>query len=248
MANNIDCHPLFPAKSEDDEPPEVITIQVSRREGVSMVLIPRRFLADELTDETQISDLYGGGVYELVARNNSHITARRAVQLGGPSKPLYDAATMGAIPPPQASGLPAPMQHTANHTPPSWWIPLVTALAPLGLSWMNQRAESERRAQEQHQALMTTMMTNSQNANLQMVTLLTNLKGQSGGDGKEFREGMSFMENFIAGQIEREKEKSGGGEADDATETMKQLMQAMNMVQMFSGGPTPPVPTPEGGG
>lgn len=240
MAQNYNAHPLFHAKDEDSDPPEVLTIQVYRREGNAMVLIPRRFLAEEFTDETQLADWYGGGFYEIVARNASRITARKALQLPGPPKPLFDAESMPQTPAPspQTGAVASPM--AMSGTPP-WWIPLVGALAPVVMTWMSNRQQSEQRAQEAHQALMTTMMSNSQNANMQMITLLTNLKGNAP-NGAEFKEGMSFMENILSAQIE--KMQKSGDESDDMKETMSQLMQAMQLAQMFGGNGTP-VKTPE---
>lgn len=231
MATNLDCHPLFPAKDEDTEPAEVMTIQVYRREGVKMILIPRRFMAEELTDENQIFQLYGGGIYELHARNANHITAKRGIELAGPSKPLYDAP---APPEPsqaqQQSNLAAGLNLSGA---PPWWVPLAGILAPVAVQLISNSAEDRRRSQEQHAALMNTMMTNSQQANLQMITLLTNLKSNAP-NGQEFKEGMAFMENVLAAQIEKMK-GSGADESDDMKETLGQMMQAMQLAQMFGG-------------
>ncbi len=234
MAQNVDCHPLFPAKSEDEEPPEVVTIQVYRREGISLVLIPRRFTAQELTDETQLSDLYGGGVYELHARNHAHITAKRGVQLGGIPKPLYDAP---ALPPPSAS-VPPVLQPAAQSGAMGAWLPLIGVLAPVVLELVKQGAERDRRSQEAHQTLMATMMSNAQNANTQMITLLTNLRSNTP-NGQEFKEGMSFMENVLAAQLEKAKGE-GGDEGSDMTQTIGQIMQAMELAKMFGAGAPPP--------
>lgn len=242
MAQNYDAHPLFPAKSEDDEPPEVLTIQIYRREGSQNVLIPRRFLASELEDEQYISDMYGGGVYELVARNASRITMRRGIQLPGPSKPLFDTSAV-----PQAPAA-APVDPTAALIgamgAPPWWVPLISALAPVGIAMINNRAESERRAQEAHQALMATMMTNAQNANTQIVSLLTNMRSQTP-NGAEFKEGMNFMQEMLAGQLEQARaQQQAGTESDDISKTIEQITQAMNMISMFQGQSKQPSTVP----
>jgi hypothetical protein len=52
------AHPLFPAKDDDSDPPEVCTIHVTRAgEGYSR----RSFAPDELMNLEQLFDMFGGG-------------------------------------------------------------------------------------------------------------------------------------------------------------------------------------------
>lgn len=63
-------HPLFPADENTDDPaPDVEWIQVTRFEKGRQVWCPRKIDAAELTELEQLHAVYGGGHYELIARN-----------------------------------------------------------------------------------------------------------------------------------------------------------------------------------
>jgi len=85
-------HPLFPAKDDLSDPPEVLTIHVMRAgEGYAS----RAFEPGELMSLETLYELFGGGQYTLIARNERHVTARMTYPLNGPSKPLNEGATVG---------------------------------------------------------------------------------------------------------------------------------------------------------
>jgi len=226
---SYEVHPLFPARTDDEEPPEVLFIQIHRWENNVPILVPRRFGAAELVEEQQIFDMYGGGKYEITARNAKNITAKRGVQFAGVSKPLFDVDTQ-PIPPasPQSAQQAYHAQLGASQQPP-WWIPLVGSLAPVIMSWMATKAAQEQRSQESHQALMATMMSNSQNANMQMITLLTNMRSHEP-NGAQFKEGMKFMEEIVAGKQEViDEQKQSEGEVEALMKGIGQVTELMNL-------------------
>lgn len=85
-------HELFPAASEDQDPPAVETINVTRHAGPGRKVewAPRAFGADELQSLEQLYEWFGGGDYELIARAGGRISARRQYTLGGKSRRLGD--------------------------------------------------------------------------------------------------------------------------------------------------------------
>ncbi len=229
MSKNLDAHPLFPAASDDDEAAEVITIQVFRIDNGQKQLIPRRYAANDLTDEMQIFDQYGGGTYELVSRNDKHITCRRGIVLPGPSKPLYNAP---AAPPAEQSAMPV----AAPGMPA--WIGVLSVFMPVILQMLNSRSQMDQRAQEQMQLLMATMMKQAQDSNTHMVTLLTtmNRPDASAGQGAQFRDGMNFMQELLAGQLEKANgQREEEGESADLMKTIAQLSQGLEMIGLFKG-------------
>jgi hypothetical protein len=81
-------HPLFPP--EGGEPPaDVQTIKVARDTAHGQDMCARLFSAEELRDEQQLLELFGGGSYELRAYGKGGLSRRRRVRLMGPRpKPM----------------------------------------------------------------------------------------------------------------------------------------------------------------
>ncbi len=242
MSKNLEAHPLFPAKDDDDEAAEVVSIQVFRVENGQKQLIPRRYQANELTDEMQIFEQYGGGTYELVSRNDKHITDRRGVVLPGPPKPLY-------IAPPAPPAEPAAMHQAPAAAGMPAWIGVLSVFMPVILQMLNSRSQMDQRAQEQMQLLMATMMKQAQDSNTHMVTLLTtmNRPEPAAAQGAQFRDGMNFMQELLAGQLEKANgQREEEGESADLMNTIGQLSKGLEMIGLFKnvtdGGASPPMP------
>lgn len=231
-----DAHPLFPPRSDDDEALDIGWIQVTRREPTGQqVWCPRKFAASELTDEAQLNELFGGGTYELIGRDakGQRIIARRGLVLPGPSKPLFEA------PPPSAEAHnPAPAAGPySSHVPaqaqgPSW-LPIVATIMPLILQWLTGQQQMNQQARQDSQAMLLAMMNQAQSSNAQIVTLLSNINRPADGGTKEgFREGMNFMQELLAGQLEQaQAAKAEHGEDESIMKTIEQITQAMGLVK-----------------
>jgi len=233
-------HPLFPPKDDDDEPPDVQSIQVFRVENGQKVMVPKHFGPQDLQTEIDVFTLYGGGIYELVARgalsgNRQGMTARRGFQLPGLSKPLVEGPPKTAD---VSSAVPV-AQQAANSAGSPTWLPIMATLLPLLLQWLSGQQESARMDRQSQQGLLTAMMKQGQDSNAQMITLLATLKQPGGsGDGAQFREGMKFMQEFVAGQMETlEAQKKESGESEDIMATIGQLSQFAELINKFSGEP-----------
>ena len=100
-------HPLFPPTDEDDDPPEVEYIHVSRFENGRTPWCAHKFAPEELTELEEIADMFGGGMYELIAKNGPRISAKRRYEIAGRQKPLIFGAVGTETEPERTIG-PAP--------------------------------------------------------------------------------------------------------------------------------------------
>jgi hypothetical protein len=111
-APELDVHPLFPVAAADDEPAEVGWIHVTRWDAGVQRWAPRLYSAAELVELAQVAEWYGGGAYELIARDRrkTRITDRRKYHLPGTPRPLSadDAPAPLAAAPMQAPAAPDP--------------------------------------------------------------------------------------------------------------------------------------------
>lgn len=85
-------HPLFPAPDGSEDKPDdrdIRWIYVHRNEKGVDQICPRKFTAEELTEPEQLYELFGGGAYMLIGRDDTKIRARSPrIMLPGASKPL----------------------------------------------------------------------------------------------------------------------------------------------------------------
>lgn len=89
-------HNLFLSLSGDDddesEGPEIHLLYVRRKESIGWLYIPGEFTPDELPDIGTLYARFGGGSYEIIARNSrGQITARQIWELAGAPLPLVPA-------------------------------------------------------------------------------------------------------------------------------------------------------------
>jgi hypothetical protein len=211
-----DSHPLFPAASEDTDPPEVQTIHVTRvPDGTHF----RAFGPDELTSLEQIYQMFGGGQYTLLARNASHITARVAYTLPGKSKPMNPEpqeephlvpAPPAAAPPQQTSdnfflGMMQMMQ--ANTTAMMQMMQAQSAKqTELMIAVMGQGSSG---AREHIQAMQALHDRHAEEQNKLMQAMLETARGSG-----QAANGSGQMDGFVRG-LEFAREYATGGGADD---------------------------------
>jgi hypothetical protein len=229
-------HPLFPAKDENDDPPQIGKISIARFDPVkgTSPFIPRMFDAKEILDLSQISEMYGGGRYELVGRNaeGNRIVAKRVYDIAGPSKPL-----VAEVPPVET----APVYHPPAAPAQASQMNMATVLpivVPIVLQYLQNAAADRREQQAQSQAMTMAMMQQQQASSQAFIQAMSTLPQRSGGgSSEEFRAGIQFAENLIEAKMAAANE-AGGGEAD-AGEIMKTIGQAFEMLKL-TGGSSPP--------
>lgn len=222
-----EAHPLFPIEHDDDDPAEVGWIHVTRFDGGGQKWAPRLFSASELDSLETLSELYGGGSYELIARGPDRrtITGRRRYQLPGRALPL--------------DGGPA-----EERAPPVAPIAAAQSTSDALLIAMMQMMAQQQQAQTQ---LMVAMLTKSDQSSKEHVQSMTALHdrfaqsqamlfgkmfdAQSGGGGNAggmdgFMKGIEFAQEMVQGQAEAAAEK------DDSGSDLKELLEG---VKVFAG-------------
>lgn len=260
-------HPLFPLEEGETEGPEIGWIMVSRWENGAFVYARDRFPAAELTEISQIADMFGGGAYELVARNSTmqRITARRKYVIPGeplpikpedPSKNATHAHAGGST----LQGLGAFNIGGANGKDGApWWMPLALALLPVVSEHISRTAMAQAQAQQamltQTQSLMAAIMSQGQNnansfvqamqsMHMQSATqMLEALKARGGGSGggiEDFMKGIEFMSSAL-------EEKRAVAEANGDNATLKTISDIAQTLQQMGGlralfAGAPPVP------
>lgn len=147
-------HPLFPAMSDDRDPPRVETIHVQRTpDGTHH----HAFGADELQSLEQLYQMFGGGQYTLLARAGGRLTGRQTVTLPGRSKPLNPELPAEEDDEPEA---PPPMYQAPSGAPSD---SLMIAM----LQMMQQNSQQQ-----------TQMMLAQSQQTIQLVTALMAQSGQ----------------------------------------------------------------------
>lgn len=209
-------HPLFPvpvdAQDADLESRDIHWIYVYRGSEVAL----KKWRFDELTDEEQLFEQYGGGQYTLKARDEAKArwTASRELRLGGPSKPLNEAAP----PAPVAAPVAAPSVDVSS---PGLRDVLAVAsvLGPLLLQYANASAA---RADAQNALLLQVLARNNNGQNEQiMSTLLAAALQRNPG-----QENLAMLQNALQLGMQIGAQ---GGEGDEAN-LMEQFQNGIGQV------------------
>lgn len=243
------AHPLFPARDDASDPPEVHSINVMRGgEGYAR----RSFTPEELQSLDQLFELYGGGHYTLVAHDDRKITSRMQYPLPGPSKPLNEGAAVGAPPPaPEA----APSPHPGMM--PGFGMPEMF----MAMMQMNQKA------QEQTTQLLTVMMQRDADSARRHIESMQALHDRHAGDQSALvralfeRDGKqagadNSAEWYMRGQKEvlgsinkfretlgDDDEETGGGDViDELVGALPSIIAGMQQAGQGAAAPTVPEP------
>jgi hypothetical protein len=271
--SELPVHPLFPPTDDEDPenfiPVDVQEIVVQRKEAGKYVTAPRTFLASELQDLNTIYVEYGGGEFQLIARDSKKIIrGRRLYILPGPSKPLFDEG------PPVVPA--KPTQTSSNPM-----MALMGGMAGQGeggimalvMMMMQQMMQANAAAQAQQTQMFIAMMQNSSSTTAadkaaqqeaynrqreadrhheaQMMTMMRELasaKTSSGGSEETFFKGVEFMRQFSKQEIENIKALSKGGETDlgGLLDTLGEAISGgLQLYQMAKGPEGAGLPTPE---
>lgn len=217
-------HELFPGTDENPNP-DVHTIMVTRSEGGAMMQAPFGYVDQaELPNTAAVFAKYGGGVYELIARDAKKICSRVRINIAGDPKPL-DGRTAPAFAP-----LAHPVQAPSNGNTAGTVIAALSALVPVFLGWMQMQGEQ---AKAQMTMMMGMLNAKSADANQQtsamaqmysaqtqqMAALFTAMASKAGGgDSSEgVVKGMEMMQELMTSM-------GGGGEGGEGGEVNPVLM------------------------
>ena len=229
-------HPLFPVDDEDDDV-EVGFINVARLEGGRAVFATRQFSGDELTDLEVIWDLYGGGDYELIARDrgNKHITARRRYSLDGPKRPMTGE-------PVQPVAVAQPVHH---HAPADG----TAAVLPMMMQFMQMMAQSsQQQAQQTTQILLAVLERGNSSgrehiasmqalhdrfAQSQSELMRAMIESKQSTDPSElFLKGVEYAQGIVEGNGAAIAEAAGNGE--DIGSTIRDMFQGVAVMNSLA--------------
>lgn len=240
-------HPLFPLREgeERDDYPQIGWIHVTRYEAGGQVWAPRLFTNAELTDQSDITQMFGGGRYELVARDpeKTSIVRREAYNLAGPARPLSVDTGAGTPPPPTPHHAPAPSGAGDG-------------MVSVVLAMMQQNSAQQIAAQQASTQMFTAMMQaqgQQQAATTQMIVAAlssnkqdpaafieaaaklasANGGGNGGGAFAAFKDGMQTA--FGIAEAAAPEEKS---DLQDLTEGLQAAAQVMNAAKAGGGQPS----------
>jgi hypothetical protein len=233
-----DPHPLFPERDGDLAPPEICTIHVSRYERGRMRFAPMKFGPGDLNDLTDIYEIFGGGVYELIAKDSrNRISRKERVEIAGPSRPLVPTDDESQ------TGIPAPaMPETSgarvtDYTRAGMSEPMLALMVQM----MQQMHESNVNQQQANTQILVALLNRGQDSSKDYVQAMGSLQGQfmqalanaqgGGGGGVDaFLKGVEMAADIRAGAAE-----AAGG--DDST--IRDIIQGVQMaLQMQQTTPT----------
>lgn len=239
------AHPLFPANDPDDDPPEVFKILV-KRDGKQF---PRAFDPEELTSLEQIYDTWGGGTYELTARDRRAISAKQFVTLPGKPRPfLPEEGGEEPSPTPAAPTAPpvAMVAPTSDGGGFSAVLPFMQMMAQMMMQQSQQQSQmlialmtSGREQAQQHLQQMQMMHDRSMTQQMQMMQTMFEAQKGSRPDELILR-GIELANQLTAG--------SGGDDSDasELGEIAESLGNIMQGVQGFQAMTQPPAAPPNG--
>lgn len=232
-------HPLFP--TEDDEEPAIVqSIYVKRKNPATgeWEWFARPFAANELTELSQIAEMWGGGKYELKARGpdeaghpNARLSATANYTIPGPPKPFFEQPSDGKRS--SAGGASDPMGGFTLGAPQG-----ILAMM-MGMMQMNQAAalkQSEQTTQillallqngrGDADKLVTAMQAMNQHHSEQMAKLYATMLEAKGGSGGTLEQALDAIKTGIELKAGASGEGEGGPAAGSGTES---LMEAVGV-------------------
>lgn len=240
----ITYHPLFPS-DEDDDYPDISWINVCRYESTGKVWYPYLFPASELQDLTFIQERFGGGRYELLARDiqKRGITARRDYQIPGAPKPMIETtkaeADMHAKAAQTQQAPPIQQQHTSEPMAMMMQMMMQMMMAQqqsqtqMMLAFMNGSGDRSKEYVNSMQSLHDRHAQANNAANERILTLITTMNQGGGGrgSGEDFYKGVEFMREFAKAQVEMAK--AGQSDGDSGDKFLDTILEALQGFQAF---------------
>jgi hypothetical protein len=241
-----ESHPLFPEREGDLTAPLIASIHVSRYERGRMRFSPIKFGPDDLRSLEDVYRMFGGGVYELVAKDHRNkISRKERVEIAGNPLPLApdeqpgdpsaaDVASVASSPMPAQAGAPSE--------------PMLMMM----LQMMKQGHEAQMASNAQNTQVLVAMLNRGQDSSKDYVQAMGNLQGQfmqalaqnQGGGG-----GQAAVNSFLkgvemAGEIRAGAEEAAGGDDNTIGQIIQGVQMALSMSQQQpgAGAPVPGVP------
>jgi hypothetical protein len=246
-------HDLFP--TDTGEPPQISYITVTRWEAGAKVTCPYLFGSDELKDAMTLQSMFGGGKYELVARDGrKRLSARSTLTLSGKPKPLIYPVEEEPI---EEAPLADVSQVAASAPGLGNLGAILGAVAPLVIQFIQSQQAAQSQQQQQTMMLFQAIMNQSQQASREHVSSMQAMyqsqtqqfaellksRPSSGGESS-FQDGIAFMTEFLESQRQQLQDAQGAGASDDGMKTLETMLNGLQVLQSLGGQGTPPVTPP----
>lgn len=222
-------HPLFPPKDEG-EPPQVLKIHVTRFEGgAKPVWCPRRFDAAELQSLEDVYSLFGGGTYELIARDATSISARATYSIPGKSRSLLGEEEQSDEAP-AAAGL-------ATADPNVQLIGLLVQMmqqqSQVQMSFLQSMMQSQAASSREHVQMMQAALSSQNQGTAQLYETLLKAGQGGGADVNSVLEAIKVGVDLHSGASEQ-------GEDFDFDKASEKAFKVIEMVQGLAAKKSPP--------
>lgn len=238
-------HPLFPDKDVN-----ISWILLTRHEAQGQVYHPNKWDPEELQDMQPIQELFGGGVYELIARDERSIVARTKFKLPGPSKPLVPEAS---APIPAAM----PMAPSSGSDQISAAVLQLIPVMMAGFQQSQQTMAAMFQAQAAQQTQFLTAMMQAQKADgntlIQAMAELSKAQTKTMADAmqaavqgrQQGSAGDDVLEVLTTG-IELGRSQAASDKPNDVAETIGAVTQGLMALNDSKKGAAPPAPNGAG--
>lgn len=250
-------HPLFPAE-DDEEPVRVEFIQVVRHDNGRPKIVPQAFRAAELQSLAQIHSMWGGGLYELIARRSSIHDPTQMGRLSG-SRVRYEipgtsrslSESPDDVPTPTATpaiGIGTVPAAPADNSTMGMFMQMQMQMFQVSQENTRQQAEAQRRADERSrtdtQAMMQMMAQMQASSNQSMMGVVTALiTRDSGGGAGGVDQIAKTAELFKSLGVLGTKGDDAGGESESIGSIISNVADIVSgAVELKGGMPGAPVP------
>jgi hypothetical protein len=243
-------HPLFPPMNDSEDSPEVTQIHVTRIEAGRPVYCPHLFGADELLSLEQVADMFGGGDYELVARDGKTFSARRRYTLPGKSRPLLIGNSVETNQETQVNVAVAP---AAPQSEMMAFLGIITSQQNNMMAMLMKQSEVSMQTMAtvisaalggkggDTSGIIQALQANSNTAMTSQTELFKAVLAAKGGDGVAAAKQILELAAMMKDQHGNNSDKD---ESDNIGDTLGQVVEALNMAGRLTGE-TEGVPIPD---
>lgn len=250
-------HPLFPCDEEDDDR-DISWIRITRNDAGVWMWVPRRYPADQLMSLEDISGMFGGGFYELIAKDvhDRYITHRIRYNIPGVSLPLI-AGSEGAAPLASASANPTVTGPTYVTSPPAPPQPSIdTNVIGLMMQMQQQSMQMMMQMSQQQTQMMTAFVAASkQDAHSLIESMSKHSEAMANSQGQFYSAMIAGVQGRQSAPLDQAKDFLSLGlklgqstepvKVDNSADLMSSIGSVMDVFKTMASSPVgPPMPPP----
>lgn len=250
-------HPLFPCE-EDDDDRDISWIRITRCDSGTWMWVPQRYPADRIMSLEDIHGMFGGGFYELIAKdvNDRYITHRQRYHIPGTSLPLI-AGSEGAAPVASMSANPTVSGPTYTVTPPTPPQPSIdTNIIGLMMQMQQQSMQMMMQMSQQQTQMMTAFVAASkQDAHSLIESMSKHSEAMANSQGQFYSAMIAGVQGRQSAPLDQAKDFLSLGlklgqsaepvKVDNSADLMSSLGSVMDVFKTMASSPiAPPSPPP----